>query len=334
MRSRNNGAQYFPFPKSSTGSVEEYHEPALDFGSPKKKKELLDALGYDSPHVEQHFTGGASLDFDKHPSNERAEDTKDEPSEWKPPRPSMRLLFSLCTTRDFFFHILPCIIFSLGGGAIPPIMTLLVGDAFGAFSSYPADVSQATSEQRSELMKSIGHSCLIFFIVGLAGWVVNTLMLTYWTRLGEVIANRLRAEVYRSVMARGMEWFDLGMGFKEDASGNLKVKEDGEEAGVGAGGLMAKFTRQVWQEQSSKYVMLIFFPLSSSGRQMTSESHAAPIWARLCSNPPSSSRAASWLSSNRINSRSSRFPPFHSWWACKSSPKCLQAPCLPKSEER
>lgn len=249
MRSRNNGAQYTPFPKSSTGSVEDYHEPALAFGSPQKKKELLQALGYDSQYVEQISPSGTSINFDQHPSDKRTEDTKDEPSEWKPPRPSMRLLFSLCTTKDFFFHILPCIIFSLGGGAIPPIMTLLVGDAFGAFSSYPADVSQATSEQRSALMKSIAHSCLIFFIVGLAGWVANTLMLTYWTRLGEVIANRLRAEVYRSVMARGMEWFDLGMGFKEDASGNLKVKEDGEEAGVGAGGLMAKFTRQVWRDE-------------------------------------------------------------------------------------
>ena len=128
-------------------------------------------------------------------------------------------------------------------------MTLFIGDAFGAFSMYPADVTQATSEQRSALVKSISHSCLVLFGVGLAGWAANTLMLTYWTRLGEVIANRLRAEVYRSVMARGMEWFDLGMGFKEDASGNQRVKEEGEEAGVGAGGLMAKFTRQVvlWQ---------------------------------------------------------------------------------------
>lgn len=248
MKSRtNNGGQYAPFPKSSKGSVEDYRDPAPVFGSPQKKKELLDALGYDTQYISQLSPGGASLNFDKEPAKlldkSKEDDKEKEQSEWKPPQPSLRLLFSLCTTRDFFFHIMPCIVFSLGGGAIPPIMTLLVGDAFGAFSSYPADVTQATSDQRSALMKSIGHSCLIFFIVGLAGWIANTLMLTYWMRLGEVIANRLRAEVYRSVMARGMEWFDLGMGFKEDTLGNQKVKEDGEEAGVGAGGLMAKFTR-------------------------------------------------------------------------------------------
>ena len=139
--------------------------------------------------------------------------------------------------------MLPCIVFSLGAGAIPPIMTVLIGDVFGAFSTFPANVLSATPEQRSKLTRDVSHSCLTLFGIGVAGWAANTLMLIYWSRLGEVIANRLRAEVYRSVMGRGMEWFDLGMGFKVDALGTSETKEDGEEAGVGAGGLMAKFTR-------------------------------------------------------------------------------------------
>lgn len=240
----NAGAEYSPFPKDSDEPMEEDHDANYLAGSPSKKQELLNALGYEIQYETRFTPKDDSSVLSRQPPKtfiNIAQDTEE--PEWKPPRPSLRLLFSLCTPKDFFFHILPCIIFSIGGGAIPTVMTLLVGDAFGAFSTYPADVTQATADQRSVLMKSISHSCLILFGVGLAGWVANTLMLTYWTRLGEVIANRLRAEVYRSVMARGMEWFDLGMGFKEDASGNQRVHEEGEEAGVGAGGLMAKFTR-------------------------------------------------------------------------------------------
>lgn len=246
--------QYSPFPKASNDSADcDPHAKYLS-GSPQKKQELLHALGYEIQY-EARFTPNddSSVLMQQPPKTfiNVAQDTEE--PKWKPPRPSLLLLFSLCTPKDFFLHILPCIIFSIGCGVIPTVMTLLIGDAFGAFSMYPADVTQATSEQRSALIKSISHSCLVLFGVGLAGWAANTFMLTYWTRLGEVIANRLRAEVYRSVMARGMEWFDLGMGFKEDASGNQRVKEEGEEAGVGAGGLMAKFTRQVilWQRLRS-----------------------------------------------------------------------------------
>ncbi|KAJ9107043.1 hypothetical protein QFC19_002912 [Naganishia cerealis] len=230
-----------PHPDSNTGM----YDPSDPFGSPIKKIELLEALGYDIQHL--------SHDAPRIPQTPMAVDVVSEkdvvnkhstPPEWKPLRPSLRLLFSMCTTRDFFIHILPCIIFSLGAGAIPPVMTLLIGDVFGAFSAFPADVMSATAEQRSKLTKDVGHSCLNLFGIGLAGWAASTLMLIYWNRLGEVIANRLRTEVYRSVMARGMEWFDLGMGFKTDSLGNSDAKDDGEEAGVGAGGLMAKFTRE------------------------------------------------------------------------------------------
>jgi hypothetical protein len=241
----NAGAQYARFPKASSEPMDGDLETDSYNGSPQKKQELLYALGYETQYETRFTPNDDSSVLSRQPPKTIIIISQDnEESEWKPPRPSLRLLFSLCTAKDFFLHILPCILFSMAGGAIPTVMTLLVGNAFGAFSAYPADVTQATADQRSVLMKSISHSCLILFCVGLAGWVVNTAMLTYWTRLGEVIANRLRAEVYRSVMARGMEWFDLGMGFKEGVSAN-HVKEEGEEAGVGAGGLMAKFTRSV-----------------------------------------------------------------------------------------
>jgi hypothetical protein len=43
------------------------------------------------------------------------------------------------------------------------------------------------------------------------------------------------------------------MGFKQDASDNQRVEEEGGKAGVGAGGLMAKFTRHVVSMPSFQY---------------------------------------------------------------------------------
>jgi hypothetical protein len=48
----------------------------------------------------------------------------------------------------------------------------------------------------------------------------------------------LRQTVYEGVQNKSMEWFDLGMGMKNDEA-------DEESETVGAGGLMAKFTRSV-----------------------------------------------------------------------------------------
>ncbi|KAJ9120743.1 hypothetical protein QFC22_002674 [Naganishia vaughanmartiniae] len=243
----NNGLNlpYLPSAMSPSESQNGLFDPSDPYGSPQKRRDLLEALGYDVHHLPSDSARIPDTPTaDDHNLEKEMDDNSSSSSTWKPPRPSLRLLFSLCTARDFFLHMVPCIIFSLGAGAIPPIMTTLIGDVFGAFSTFPPNVISATPEQRSTLTRDVGKSCLTLFGIGVAGWAANTLMLIYWSRLGEVIANRLRAEVYRSVMGRGMEWFDLGMGFKSDTLGTSDTKEDGEEAGVGAGGLMAKFTRE------------------------------------------------------------------------------------------
>ena len=161
-----------------------------------------------------------------------------------PPKGTVRLLFRNCTTQDILFRIVPPVILAAVAAIVPMYMTILVGDAFGAFSYFPLDARQSTPQDRFKLMADISHSCLILTLVGLAGWVVNCVMIGLWVRVGELIAHRLRGAVFESVMQRGMEWFDLGMGLKaeEFAENKEAVGEDAEE-NVGAGGLMSKFTR-------------------------------------------------------------------------------------------
>jgi ATP-binding cassette subfamily B (MDR/TAP) protein 1 len=147
------------------------------------------------------------------------------------------------TSRDYLFLLLPSCLLSIAAAVVPMYMTIIIGDAFGVFSGYPLDHSLATSEQSHKLVKEVGNFCLRLTLVGLAGWIVNCAMISLWVRVGEMVAHRLRKAVYTSVMARGMEWFDLGMGLKgEDSKDNSSA--DAEES-VGAAGLMAKFTRQV-----------------------------------------------------------------------------------------
>jgi ATP-binding cassette subfamily B (MDR/TAP) protein 1 len=69
--------------------------------------------------------------------------------------------------------------------------------------------------------------------------LLNYLKGALWIRHGEGVVARLREAVFVGVQGKSMEWFDLGMGInpdeKDDEGRNLEA--------IGAGGLMAKFTK-------------------------------------------------------------------------------------------
>lgn len=156
-------------------------------------------------------------------------------------RPRFRLLFSLTSTSDCVIHILPATFLSIIASIIPPYMTVLVGDLFIPFSAYPADQHVATPAQSAQLNHDVSAIALKLALVGVAGFVVHTLVGRLWIGYGERVADRLRRAAYDSVVAKEMAWFDLGMGMK----GNEQVDTATSGESVGAGGLMAKFTRCV-----------------------------------------------------------------------------------------
>lgn len=153
-------------------------------------------------------------------------------------KPRFRLLFSLTTKQDYIIHILPACILSIIASIIPPYMTVLIGDLFIPFSAFPLDQHSATPSQSATLIKDVSAIALKLALVGVAGFVVHTLVGRVWIGYGERVADRLRRSVYESVISKDMAWFDLGMGMKTSDSEN-------QEESVGAGGLMAKFARQV-----------------------------------------------------------------------------------------
>ncbi len=232
-------------PERSSGGSSGY-KPGWEFEDDmeldlNKKKEFADALGMEAPpmtvqdfirkdkqHVEgteqsikQQEQGGRNV---KRPA-------------YIPPRATTALLFSQLSKRDILLYVIPAFLLAATSSIVPPAMTYIIGESFGLLTEYPIDLALATSTMKSTLLVGISRWCLYLTILGVGGLVLNILMIKAWIGLAERITDRLRRKVYRSVMGRGMEWFDLGMGLKD--GGEVKMGDDA----VGAGGLMAKFTK-------------------------------------------------------------------------------------------
>ena len=156
-----------------------------------------------------------------------------------PVKPTFRGLFTLSQPSDYVFRLLPAILVSIAASLIQPYMSIVIGNTFAVFTAYPVDPQTATSADRSALVSGIRHTTIQLVVAGGIAAVLNYAKAALWILHGEGLVDRLREAIYEGTQRKGMDWFDTGMGMKEDAG----VGEKGES--VGAGGLMAKFTRYV-----------------------------------------------------------------------------------------
>lgn len=158
--------------------------------------------------------------------------TPSEPSEpYVPPQPTFRLLLSL-TTRSDAIILVPAVFAALSAAAMPPLMTVVVGQAFDTFARFPL-TSSPSQQDRANLLHGIGLVAIYLAAIAAGTFFLSGALSALWIWFGERTVMRLRRHVYAAVASREMEWFDLGAG--ADPS-------EGEES-VGAGGLMAKFAR-------------------------------------------------------------------------------------------
>lgn len=150
-------------------------------------------------------------------------------------RARFRLLLSLSNRKDFLLILLPATVLSIAASLTPPYMSSVIGDAFEIFALYPLVTVNATQAQRDALNSGIREKSTLLAAAGLYAVVINYAKTVMWQWHGEMIAGKLRQKVFEGVQTKRMEWFDLGMGLREDDT------IDGET--IGAGGLMAKFTK-------------------------------------------------------------------------------------------
>jgi ATP-binding cassette, subfamily B (MDR/TAP), member 1 len=151
------------------------------------------------------------------------------PTPYKPPKPSLQLLFTLFSKRDMVFLVLPAILAALAAASIPPFMTIVVGDAFDVFSAYQSTPTP-TEHDKALLLKGLGLAAIEFCAMGGGALFLSGVMSALWIWVGEKNIMYIRRAVYDSVTSREMEWFDK----------NTDERGAGDNA-VGAGGLMTQF---------------------------------------------------------------------------------------------
>jgi ATP-binding cassette subfamily B (MDR/TAP) protein 1 len=115
-------------------------------------------------------------------------------------------------------------------------MTYVIGKSFNAYAKFPT--SGATQSDRHNLLQGVGLAAFELVGLALAALALSSVTSSLWIWTGEHNVMALRKRVYRSVTEKDMIWFDTQMG----SEGNVQ-SADGEQGPIGAGGLMAKFTR-------------------------------------------------------------------------------------------
>ena len=151
-------------------------------------------------------------------------------------KPSIALLFSLFSRRQFLFMVSPAIFTSIVSGGIAPFMTIVVGQSFNAFAQFP--LSGATQADKDHLLHAIALTALELVGLAVGALALSSVTSSLWIWTGEYNVMALRKRVYEAVTNKDMVWFDTKMG----AEGNVQSSNP-DQGPIGAGGLMAKFAR-------------------------------------------------------------------------------------------
>lgn len=150
--------------------------------------------------------------------------------------PSIRLLYSLISKKHFFCLLIPAILSSVIAGGIAPFMTYVIGQAFDAFANFNR-APNPPEEAKEQLLRGVGLAALELIGLAVGSLALGSITSSLWIWTGEMNVKALRKAVYDAVTHKDMIWFDTHMG-ATDAT--VQTEGDGP---IGAGGLMAKFTR-------------------------------------------------------------------------------------------
>lgn len=154
--------------------------------------------------------------------------------------PSIRLLFSLVTLRQRLTLLIPALIASMIAGGIAPFMTFVIGQVFDSFARFPLSPNPPQSA-KDKLLHDVGLAALELVGLAVGSLALSSVTSSLWIWIGEHNVMALRKRVYNAVTRKNMTWFDTKMG----AEGSVESAGD-DQGPLGAGGLMTKFTRQVF----------------------------------------------------------------------------------------
>lgn len=151
-------------------------------------------------------------------------------SQPKPVSPSLKLLFSFLTRNDLLFLVCPAVAASMASGAVAPFMTLVIGKVFDSFANFP--LSGATEDDKHLLLHDIAMTAIELVGLAVGALALGSVTSSLWIWTGEKNLLAVRKRIYNAVTHKDLVWFDTQAG------------KDTEDS-LGAGGLMAKFSRCV-----------------------------------------------------------------------------------------
>ncbi|EEH18125.1 hypothetical protein PABG_00688 [Paracoccidioides brasiliensis Pb03] len=110
----------------------------------------------------------------------------------------------LFTSRKHVVSLLLGLLFTVGAGVLVPMLALVLGKIFDAFSKFGA--GSLTSE---ELMHAISVRCLYLMGLGMCIWLLQTGHFAFWVAFGELQAKHAREKSFVQLIKKDISWFEM-----------------------------------------------------------------------------------------------------------------------------
>ncbi|KAJ2806053.1 Multidrug resistance protein 1, partial [Coemansia helicoidea] len=123
------------------------------------------------------------------------------------PVPLLRL-FRFATKADILLNVAGTF-FSCAAGVVTPVMIIVFSQLTGVILEYQLmQFSGSTAEANDYLGRKSRHFCLLFFVLGLAMWVLSFGVNACWAISAENQGLRIRKLYYKSILRQDIGWFD------------------------------------------------------------------------------------------------------------------------------
>lgn len=108
------------------------------------------------------------------------------------------------TRRSHLVVLLPAILLALAAGLLLPATAIFLGRLFNTFSDYAARKLDAATFNHEILDSIYGLLGL-----GVATFVLKGGFFNFWLQFGEMQARCVREELFRALLEKDLEWYDL-----------------------------------------------------------------------------------------------------------------------------
>jgi ATP-binding cassette subfamily B (MDR/TAP) protein 1 len=108
------------------------------------------------------------------------------------------------TRRSHLLVLVPAILLSLVAGLLLPVTAIFFGRVFNNFSDYAAGKIEVTIFTRE-----ITGNIYALLVLGVATFVLKGGLFNFWLQFGEMQARCIREELFRTLLEKDLEWYDL-----------------------------------------------------------------------------------------------------------------------------